>query len=346
SPCSHCGLCAPARASSSASTTGPAGRACGRRSRPGWRRCSPAAPSSSSAPAPTSSNGRRTSAPMMLASSRPRHPTETPAATSGPHTRARAQGVQAKAETRVETMRARAADLVLGASTDLVDRAKDLGADDARFLPAAAPQVEPVSAEAASAARARLAAEYGFDEGAVIVLAVGRVARQKNYPMLVRALGRLREAGDAESALVVLIAVAADAAVLAEVRTQYEQLGPASALPALHFLGARDDIAELAATADVYVLTSVWEARALVLQEALIAGKAIVATATGGSPELVGDAGLLVADDDDRALAEAVAELASDPARRAELGARARARAAQLPDEREVADKLVSLYTE
>ena len=94
------------------------------------------------------------------------------------------------------------------------------------------------------------------------------------------------------------------------------------------------------------MLTSVWEARALVLQEALIAGKAIVATATGGSPELVGDAGILVADDDDRALAEAVAELASDPARRAELGARARARAAQLPDEREVADKLVSLYTE
>ena len=262
------------------------------------------------------------------------------------HNRASGQGLRAKVETRVETMLARGADLVLGASTDLVDRAKDLGADDACFLPAAAPQVEPVSAEAASAARARLAAEYGFDEGAVIVLAVGRVARQKNYPMLVRALGRLREAGDAESALVVLIAGAADDAVLAEVRTQYEQLGPASALPALHFLGARDDIAELAATADVYVLTSVWEARALVLQEALISGKAIVATATGGSPELVGDAGLLVADDDDRALAEAVAELASDPARRAELGARARARAAQLPDEREVADKLVSLYTE
>ena len=259
------------------------------------------------------------------------------------HNRASGQGLRAKIETRVEAMLARGADLVLGASTDLVDRAKDLGADDARFLPAAAPQVEPVSAEAAAAARSRLAAEYGFDEGAVIVLAVGRVARQKNYPMLVRALGRL---GGAQSALVVLIAGAADEAVLADVRTQYEELGPASAVPPLHFLGARDDIAELAATADVYVLTSVWEARALVLQEALISGKAIVATATGGSPGLVGDAGILVADDDDRALAEAVAELASDPARRAELGARARARAAELPDEREVADKLVSLYTE
>src|SRR5699024_8674844 len=126
------------------------------------------------------------------------------------HNRASGQGLRAKVETRVETMLARGADLVLGASTDLVDRAKDLGADDARFLPAAAPQGEPVSAEAASAARARLAAEYGFDEGAVIVLAVGRVARQKNYPMLVRGLGRLR---GAQPARVVLIAGSADEAV-------------------------------------------------------------------------------------------------------------------------------------
>src|SRR5699024_558798 len=219
------------------------------------------------------------------------------------HNRASGQGLRAKVETRVETMLARGADLVLGASTDLVDRAKDLGADDARFLPAAAPQVEPVSAEAASAARARLAAEYGFDEGAVIVLAVGRVARQKNYPMLVRALGRLREAGAAESALVVLTAGAADDAALPEVRTPDGLRGPASARAPLPFLGARDDIAAPVATADVYVLTSVCEARALVLQEALIAGKAIVATATGGSADLVGDAGILVADDDDRALA-------------------------------------------
>ncbi|WP_209324644.1 glycosyltransferase family 4 protein [Brevibacterium renqingii] len=275
------------------------------------------------------------------------------------HNRASGHGLRAKVETQVETMLARGADLVLGASTDLVERARELGASDARFLPAAAPQVEQISAEAAGTARARLAAEYSFSEGAVIVLAVGRVARQKNYPMLVRALGRLGEEPEAghgpaedsdrdaaDPALVVLIAGAADEAVLADVRAQYDQLAAAQTIPPLHFLGARDDVAELAAAADVYVLTSVWEARALVLQEALMAGKAIVATATGGSAELVADAGILVADDDDRALAEAVAELAVDPARRAELGARARARGAELPDEREVADKLVSLYTE
>lgn len=261
------------------------------------------------------------------------------------HNQASGQGLRGRVETRVETMLARGADLVLGASTDLVDRARELGAQTARFLPAAAPEVTTISAEAAAATRAALAEEFDFDPGALIVLAVGRVAEQKNYPMLVRALARLGEE-NRQGKIVALIAGAADEEVLAGVRAQYDAVAAASAVPALHFLGPRDDIAELAAAADIYALTSVWEARALVLQEALISGKAIVATATGGSAELVGDAGMLIDLDDDAAFAAAVAELAVDPARRAELGARARARGAELPDEREVAEELAGLYTE
>lgn len=261
------------------------------------------------------------------------------------HNQASGQGLRGRVETRVETMLARGADLVLGASTDLVERARELGAQTARFLPAAAPEVTTISAEAAAATRAALAEEFDFDPGALIVLAVGRVAEQKNYPMLVRALARLGEE-NRQGEIVALIAGAADEEVLAGVRAQYDAVAAASAVPALHFLGPRDDIAELAAAADIYALTSVWEARALVLQEALISGKAIVATATGGSAELVGDAGILIDHDDDAAFAAAVAELAVDPARRAELGARARARGAELPDEREVAEELAGLYTE
>ncbi|WP_413334627.1 glycosyltransferase family 4 protein [Brevibacterium sp. GP-SGM9] len=293
------------------------------------------------------------------------------------HNQASGQGLRGRVETRIETLLARGADLTLGASQDLVDRARELGARDARFLPAAAPEVTTIDAEAAQATRAALASEYGFDEGAVIVLAVGRVAPQKNYPMLVRALGHLGQdrlgAGNdanpgpgtrrtdagrdrtdpgtdrtdaAPSPLVVLIAGAADDAVLAEVRTQYAELTTTSASVPLHFLGPRSDIAELNAAADVSVLTSVWEARALVLQEALISGQAIVATATGGTPGLIGDAGILVPADDDRALALALGELAADPARRAELGARARTRGVALPTERDVAEELLGIYTE
>lgn len=259
------------------------------------------------------------------------------------HNQAAGTGLRGRIETGIERLLARGADVTLAASTDLVIRAHDLGARDARFAPAAAPPVREVSTAEATATRQALAAEYGFPADAVIVLAVGRVAPQKNYAMLVRALARLGEhSGD----LAVLVAGAADETVLAEIRAQYATAATASALPALHFLGPRDDIAELIAAADISVLTSRWEARALVLQEALLSGQAIIATATGGTPELVGDAGILIASDDDAALAEAIGDLAADPGRRTELGDRARARGAELPDEAAVAAEILAVYAE
>lgn len=279
------------------------------------------------------------------------------------HNQASGTGIRGSVETGIERLLARGADLTLAASTDLVVRAHDLGARDARFSPAAAPAIREVGAAEARATRAALAAAYGFSEDAVIVLAVGRVAPQKNYGMLVRALARLghpdaptdtadpadaaapADAADARE-IVVLVAGAADEAVLAEVRAQYAEAATASALPALHFLGARDDVAALLAAADVYVLTSVWEARALVLQEALMTGQAIVATATGGTPELVGDSGVLIDSDDDESLADAIGTLAENPALRAELGERAKARGRELPDERDVAAELLAVYAE
>ncbi len=53
--------------------------------------------------------------------------------------------------------------------------------------------------------------------------------------------------------------------------------------------------ADLLAAADVFLLTSHWEARALVVQEAMQAGVPVVARPVGGIPELVGDAALLAA---------------------------------------------------
>ena len=279
------------------------------------------------------------------------------------HNQASGTGIRGSVETGIERLLARGADLTLAASTDLVVRAHDLGARDARFSPAAAPAIREVGAAEARATRAALAAEYDFSEDAVIVLAVGRVAPQKNYGMLVRALGRLghpdaptdtadpadaaapADAADARE-IVVLVAGAADEAVLAEVRAQYAEAATASALPALHFLGARDDVAALLAAAAVYVLTSVWEARALVLPGAPMTGQAIVATATGGTPELVGDSGVLIDSDDDESLADAIGTLAENPALRAELGERARARGRELPDEGDVAAELLAVYAE
>jgi glycosyltransferase involved in cell wall biosynthesis len=63
------------------------------------------------------------------------------------------------------------------------------------------------------------------------------------------------------------------------------------------------------------------------LIEAMAAGKAVVATAVGGVPDLIAseETGLLVPAGDSQALGEAIGRLAADPARRRQLGLAGRA---------------------
>jgi len=64
-----------------------------------------------------------------------------------------------------------------------------------------------------------------------------------------------------------------------------------------------------------------------VVAEAMAAGRPVVASATGGLPQLLGDAGLLVPPGDAVALAAALAGLRDHEALRADLAARAHRRA-------------------
>jgi glycosyltransferase involved in cell wall biosynthesis len=92
------------------------------------------------------------------------------------------------------------------------------------------------------------------------------------------------------------------------------------------------------------VVTSDWEARALLVQEALTAGRPLVATAVGGLPELVGDAALLVPPGDPAALAAAVGRVLADPAFAAELGRRGRERAAGWPTGDDAVELVAGVY--
>lgn len=79
---------------------------------------------------------------------------------------------------------------------------------------------------------------------------------------------------------------------------------------------------------------------------ALRAGVPLVATAVGSTPELVGDAGLLVPSGDPDALATAVTGLLADPRRRLALAAAGRARAAAWPTEEGTLAQVLSVYDE
>ena len=63
----------------------------------------------------------------------------------------------------------------------------------------------------------------------------------------------------------------------------------------MRFLGQRGDVPALLAAADVVVVPSRWEGQPLIVQEALRAGRPLVASRTGGIPGLTGeDAAVLV----------------------------------------------------
>lgn len=252
------------------------------------------------------------------------------------HNQAAGTGARGLAEKAVERFVARRADLTVGASEDLVLRARDCGAGAAVFAPVAAPDAAFTEDVNIALLRSQKIRELGLPRGSVLVLAVGRIAPQKNYRLLLDAFARIT-ADHPQAHL--LIAGSADAAELAVLeRTVAEHRLP------VRFLGQRSDIAALNQAADVFVLTSGWEARALVVQEAMMAGRAIVATAVGGVPGLLGDAGLLVPAGDAEALAAALDTLLADPAERSRLGRRAALAAVDLPREPEVAATLLHHY--
>ncbi len=188
------------------------------------------------------------------------------------------------------------------------------------YLP---PFLDAAPFAAAAAARQRhratLAARHGLDPDKRWLLAVGMMRpgdKLESYRRLGRALARL--GGDDW----LLVVVGDGGARLAVVQA----LAALPAAPA--YLGALGpgDLAAAYAAADLCVWPAAGEAYGMALLEAQAAGLPVVAGRVRGVPDVVrdGETGLLVAENDDDAFAEAVRRLLDDDALRARLGARAR----------------------
>ena len=94
----------------------------------------------------------------------------------------------------------------------------------------------------------------------------------------------------------------------------------------LHLLGWRDDVPDLLASMDLFVLASRWEGLPIACLEAMASGVPVVATAVGGTPELIthGDNGWLVPAAQPERLAQAVVQLLQDPRTRHRMAAAGR----------------------
>ncbi|MET8136730.1 glycosyltransferase family 4 protein [Streptomyces sp. NPDC005251] len=252
------------------------------------------------------------------------------------HTRSEADGARAHVLRLLERRVARAAAVVLGTSSDLVDRARSRGARDARLaavaLPVPRPPVEPAEPDGF---RHKARAELGSTDRPLL-MAVGSLDRHRGYHTLLdaaRAWCRLDP--------VPLLVIAGEGPLRAVLQRRIED----EELP-VRLIGRRDDITELLAAADLALLPSRWESRSVLAQEALRARVPLVATAVGGIPELVGDAAELVPYGNAKALGDAVVRLLADPARQEALREKGARQAATWPTEDETVAQVLSVYDE
>ncbi|MGP3984468.1 glycosyltransferase family 4 protein [Streptomyces sp. KR80] len=255
------------------------------------------------------------------------------------HTRAHAEGARAHLVRLMERRAARAAAVVLGTSSELVDRARRRGARDARFAPVAVPAPGPrpivVIDDQDDGSRDKLRVELGAADRPLL-LTVGRLEASQGHATLLDAARAWRSLEPPP-----LLAIAGEGPE----RAALQQRIDAEDLP-VRLLGRRKDVPVLLTAADVAVLPSRWESRALFAQEALRTGVPLVATAVGGVPELVGDAAELVPYGDAAALADAVHGLLGDSGRRLRLAAEGRAQAATWPTEDDTVAQVLSVYDE
>ncbi|MEO5852397.1 MAG: glycogen synthase [Nocardioides sp.] len=197
----------------------------------------------------------------------------------------------------------------------------------------------------------------GVDPDRASVVFVGRITRQKGLPLFLRACGELPP-----DVQIVLCAGAPDTPEIeAEVTGLVDELAAGrTGVVWIREMLPRADVVALLSAATVFACPSIYEPLGIVNLEAMACETAVVATATGGIPEVVvpGETGLLVpieqADDGTGTpldpeqyvadFAAALTEVLADPDRAAEMGRAGRRRAIESFSWDAIADRTVGIY--
>ena len=199
--------------------------------------------------------------------------------------------------------------------------------------------------------------ELGVDPDRPSVVFVGRITRQKGLPLFLRACAELPP-----DVQVVLCAGAPDTPeIMAEVESLVAELRTTrTGVVWIAEMLPRPDVVALLSAATVFACPSIYEPLGIVNLEAMACETAVVATATGGIPEVVvhGETGRLVPilqatdgtgtplDPDQYVadFAEAMIAVVSDPERAAEMGRAGRARAISDFSWGAIAERTVEVY--
>ncbi len=189
----------------------------------------------------------------------------------------------------------------------------------------------------ASIDRDALRGQLGFGPHDHVMAMVGTFKRQKGHVHLLEAAASV--AGQLADLHIVLVG---GGELAEDIGARVAALGLDGRV---HLLGTRRDVPELLAASDSFVLPSLWEGLPVALVEAMASGLPVIATAVSGTSQVMvaGVTGWIVPPADPAALAGAMVELVSDPARAATMADAAADRAAAFSAAAQ-AERLVALF--
>lgn len=200
-------------------------------------------------------------------------------------------------------------------------RAIENGIDLARYRPLAPKE------------RLEMRKKLGIDPKRLLVLAAGRLEKQKDHVTLLEAWRRAEPKGAD-------LWIAGDGPLRAKLQRM--------ALPNVRLLGYRQDLPELMAACDLFVQPSAWEGQPLTVLEAMACGCCVAASEIESHEDIFeeNNAGVLIRAGDPEHWMRALKELLDDGPRRETLGARAAEEARDRFSVERMVDEYARLYVE
>jgi len=188
--------------------------------------------------------------------------------------------------------------------------------------------------------RSAVRQELGIPDSAPVIGTVGRTDPVKGHRFLIEAMADIAHHFPHARLVVVGAKVTPEFAALRRLAVIF------GVDDKVVFTGAREDVPDLLAAMDLFVLPSLSEGMSNALLEAMAAGLPIVATTAGGNPEVIGEdgAGVLVKPGSPVELAQAICPLLHDPEAARAMGGRARRRVVARYGLAQVASAYCSIY--